>query len=57
MTKEIIMKLSIISICLISVMLAATFIISVELLMAPFEAVSIFDFAEQTTGGGRIGFW
>ncbi len=57
MTEEIIMKLSIISICVISVMLAATIILSAELLMSPFGAVSIFDFAEKTTGGGRIGFW
>ncbi len=57
MTKEIIMKLTILPICLISVMLAATFIISVELLMAPFEVSNLFSFAEHTTGGGGIGFW
>ena len=44
------MKLTILPICIISVMLAATIIISAEILMAPFEAAEIFDFAGQTTG-------
>ncbi len=56
MTEEIIMKLSIISICVISVMLAATIILSAELLMSPFEVVDIFDFSGQTNGSGRIQF-
>ncbi len=56
MAKEIIMKLSIISICVISIMLTATVILSTELLMSPFEVVDIFDFSGQTNGSGRIQF-
>ncbi len=53
MAKEIIMKLSILSIFTISLMLAAAIIISAETLMSPFEAAA-YDFAGQTTGIGRI---
>ena len=57
MPKEIIMKLTILPICIISVMLAATIIISAEIFMSPFEAADTIYFSGQTTGGGRIWSW
>ena len=48
------MKLSIFSLFTISLMLAATIILSAEFIMTPIEA-AFLDFAGQSTGSGR--FW
>ena len=47
------MKLSMLPIFIISLMLAATIIISAEILISPFE-MAVNDFAGQTMGIGRI---
>ena len=48
------MKLSIFSLFTISLILAATIILSAEFIMTPIEA-AFLDFAGQTTASGR--FW
>ena len=56
-SKELIMKLTMITIFKISLMLAVTIFVFIEFLMSPTEATGIFDFAGQTTGSGRIWWW